>query len=181
MNVLLITGSARPNSVGKIVAELVAEQLELDPRVKVQIADLATIELPFYDNPASPSSSKFEINHPVVEAWSNQVNGADAVVFIMPEYNHSMTALQKNAIDWLYTEWLGKPAAIVAYGYYGGKHAIDTFMAINDTIKTKLVDPVARLTIGEHLAADGVVLDSSATQSVISATTSSLINRLDNN
>ena len=34
----------------------------------------------------------------------------------MPEYNHSMTAPLKNAIDFLHNEWRYKPVGLVSYG-----------------------------------------------------------------
>ena len=179
MKILLITGSARPNSTGKTVVNLVAEQLEKYRQVYSEVADLAKAALPFYDNTASPSSDQFKINHQSVQTWSNQVKSADAVIFIMPEYNHSITAIQKNAIDWLYEEWRDKPSAVVAYGYYGGKHAVDAFKAINDTIKTKLTDPIAMLTIGQQLGADGSIINRAAADREVSAVIKALIDQLD--
>jgi len=38
----------------------------------------------------------------------------DAYVFVTPEYNHSTSAALKNAIDFLYHEWVNKAAGFVA-------------------------------------------------------------------
>jgi len=40
----------------------------------------------------------------------------DALVFVIPEYNHSFNAATKNAIDYLHQEWKHKPYGIVSYG-----------------------------------------------------------------
>jgi chromate reductase len=48
----------------------------------------------------------------------HQLDEADAILFISPEYNHSITGVMKNAIDWGSrpwgsNSWGGKPSGIV--------------------------------------------------------------------
>ena len=50
------------------------------------------------------------------ERWSEAVDGCDAFVFVMPEYNHGINAPLKNAIDYLHLEWDRKPVGFVSYG-----------------------------------------------------------------
>ncbi|KAJ8755829.1 hypothetical protein K2173_024374 [Erythroxylum novogranatense] len=61
---------------------------------------------------------------PVVEAFRKRILEADSVLFASPEYNYSVTAPLKNAIDWASRPpncWADKPAAIVsAGGGFGG-------------------------------------------------------------
>jgi len=45
-------------------------------------------------------------------------------VFVTPEYNHSMPAALKNAIDFLYKEWNDKAAAFVSYGAVSGARSV---------------------------------------------------------
>jgi chromate reductase, NAD(P)H dehydrogenase (quinone) len=59
-----------------------------------------------------------------VTALKAAVEAADAVLFVTPEYNRSITPITKNAIDWGSrpwgkTSWPGKPAGIV--GISGGQ------------------------------------------------------------
>ncbi|WOO83635.1 NAD(P)H-dependent FMN reductasec [Vanrija pseudolonga] len=58
--------------------------------------------------------------HPSVVAWSAAVVSYDAVLFLAPQYNGSITAPLKNALDQLCWEWKGLPAALVTCGGGGG-------------------------------------------------------------
>lgn len=39
------------------------------------------------------------------------------------EYNYGVPGALKNAIDYLYNAWVGKPVLLVTYGIFGGKGA----------------------------------------------------------
>ena len=47
-------------------------------------------------------------------------------VVVSPEYNHSMPASLKNAVDLLYDEWFHKPVGLVtaSSGQFGGMNAL---------------------------------------------------------
>ena len=51
--------------------------------------------------------------------------GCDGFVFVTPEYNHSVPAALKNAIDYLFVEWNDKAAGFVSYGLHGGVRAVE--------------------------------------------------------
>ncbi|KAL7204716.1 hypothetical protein ACSBR2_017761 [Camellia fascicularis] len=61
---------------------------------------------------------------PVVDAFRQKIREVDSVLFASPEYNYSVTAPLKNAIDWASRPpnvWADKAAAIVsAGGGFGG-------------------------------------------------------------
>ncbi len=56
---------------------------------------------------------------PEVRAFKQKIRDSDAILFATPEYNYSIPALLKNAIEWANrpsedNAWDGKPAAIIS-------------------------------------------------------------------
>lgn len=75
------------------------------------------------DEPNHPKLGNYTHEH--TKKWSRTINEADAFVFVTPEYNYSFPATIKNALDYLFSEWHGKPAAFVSYGgASGGMRAV---------------------------------------------------------
>ncbi len=165
-NVVILTGSARPNSASTNVAKLVEAELKKRDGVAPEITEVADLNLPFYNAPMPPSAEGFEITNSNVQAWSDKVTYADAVVWIMPEYNHSISAIQKNAIDWLFKEWNDKPLAIVAYGWYTGANVLESVK-----MPLKIVKPDVRATVGlgftKQLNIDGTAGDQALVDEIL--------------
>ena len=174
-NILVVTGSVRPNSANSNVVPVVVQELEKREGVQVTVADLGELQLPFMEGNTAPSQPDYEITNPAAKKWAEMVVNADGVVFVMPEYNHSMSAVQKNAIDWLYAEWADKPVALVAYGFYEGKYTIAQFEEINTVIKTKLGAVKAGLQFGEELEFDGTPKDEAKLLEKLNATFDELL------
>ncbi len=57
--------------------------------------------------------------------WNEKLASLDAFVFIAQEYNHSMAASLKNALDLARDAWNNKSAGIVSYGSIGGARAAE--------------------------------------------------------
>src|SRR5271163_350274 len=125
IKVLALVGSLRAASINRQIAELAAEVAPDD--VTVNIFDQLG-ELPFYnediDNEADVPAA--------VTALRSAAAEADATLVVTPEYNGSIPAVIKNAIDWLSRPFgnsalKGKPLAVIggAYGQYGGVWAHD--------------------------------------------------------
>jgi len=120
---LVVTASVRPGRIGPTIAEWVPEAARADGRFELDVADLAELALPFMDEPRHPALRDYEHEH--TKAWSARVAAADAIVFVVPEYNHSFAPSLKNAIDYLVQEWFRKPHAFVSYGgVSGGTRAV---------------------------------------------------------
>ncbi|KUI24656.1 FMN reductase [Mycobacterium sp. IS-1742] len=124
VNVLVLVGSLRKASINRQLAEVAVDSAP--DGVTLHVFD-GLAEVPFYneDLDADP------VPEPV-RALRAAAAGADAALVITPEYNGSIPAVLKNAIDWLSRPWgdgalKDKPLAVVgaALGRYGGKWAHD--------------------------------------------------------
>jgi NAD(P)H-dependent FMN reductase len=123
--ILVVVGSVRKNRKADLILPLVKEVLEKHPDLEVDIADLKDVQLPFFDHPASPMMPGFMPDDPEAAKWVKRVDAADGFIFMTPEYNHSTTGALKNAIDWVYHGWVGKPVAFVSWGVQSGVRAVE--------------------------------------------------------
>lgn len=121
-NVAVIVGSLRKDSINRKVANAF---MELAPkRLTLNLIEIG--QLPLYNQDSD--------DNPPAE-WTNfreRIKTADAVLFVTPEYNRSVPAPLKNAIDvgsrpYGKNAWAGKPGAVVsaspgAIGGFGANH-----------------------------------------------------------
>jgi NAD(P)H-dependent FMN reductase len=116
---LVIVGSTRPGRAADLVVPWVTSRARAHGGFDVEVADLRDWPLPiFAEHPgtigdiADPTYSE-----PIVRAWNKAVKQADAYLVVTPEYNHSIPAVLKNAIDtvWLSFGFRNKPVAAVGY------------------------------------------------------------------
>lgn len=167
--ILLVIGSARVGRVADKVLGYVKNDLEKREGVTVTVADLAQLELPFYNNERPAMSPDHVQTDEHVAAWSKLVTDADSVVFITPEYNHTLTAIQKNALDWLFTEWNDKPVTAVAYGWSGGSLAVATLREVLTNVKADVQINMAQLGFMKDLNTDGTIIDEANVAAQIAA------------
>jgi len=165
--ILVVIGSARPGRVADKVLGYIQEDLVSREGHEVTVADLAELNLPFFNNENSPMSPDYTITDPAVIAWSELVKASDSVLFITPEYNHELTAIQKNAIDSLGAEWNEKPATAVAYGWSGGSLAVETLREVLDFLKADVKHDIAQLIFMKDLNPDGSILDETSVKTQI--------------
>jgi NAD(P)H-dependent FMN reductase len=176
--ILVVTGSVRPNSVNSFVVEAIKADLATREGIEVSVANLGELNLPFFDAPTPPSADSYVVPHDSVERWGALVNNADGVVFAAAEYNHSLSAVQKNAIDWLYKEWAEKPVAFVGYGWYAGSHSLAQFKEIGLVTKWKLGETTTGLTFMKEIGLDGSFTEEPAVRNAIKATLDELVSSL---
>jgi len=152
---LIVIASTRPGRNGKAIGEWFTAVARQHGGFDIDVADLAELNLPFHDEPVHPRLGNYQHDH--TKQWSAQVTAADAVVFVMPEYNYSFSAPLKNAFDYLHNEWRYKPAGFVSYGgVSGGMRAVQQFKQVVTTLTMVPVPVQVALTnFAEHLH-DGV-------------------------
>ena len=88
MNILLLSGSFRKNSASLAIFKTVESLLP-----KTSTPDLQ--QLPFYNEDLDNISKPEAVTH-----FITSVELADGIIICTPEYNHSIPAVLKNAIDW---------------------------------------------------------------------------------
>ncbi|EFL36496.1 secreted protein [Streptomyces viridochromogenes DSM 40736] len=125
VRILALVGSLRAGSHNRQLAEA---SVKLAPEgAEVELFE-GLAEIPFYNEDIDVEGSV-----PAVAARLREAaNAADGLILFTPEYNGTIPAVLKNAIDWLSRPYgagalSGKPVAVVgtAFGQYGGVWAHD--------------------------------------------------------
>jgi NAD(P)H-dependent FMN reductase len=122
LNIGIIIGSTREGRVSPQVAAWVKEIADKRGDANYTIIDIADYKLPLLGEAGGDVSG--------VKGWSESVAAQDGFVFIVQEYNHSITGALKNALDYLRDEWNNKAAGIVSYGSVGGARAAEHLRGI---------------------------------------------------
>lgn len=119
LRIAVIVGSVRDGRFGVRIGEWVHKCL-LAAEIETDLIDLA--ELTFPGTMAG---------HPGLATFADRIGGADAVVVITPEYNHSYPGPLKSAIDALRHQWQAKPIGFVSYGgLSGGLRAVEALRLV---------------------------------------------------
>jgi NAD(P)H-dependent FMN reductase len=158
--VLVIVGSTRPGRAADLVAPWVISGAEKHEGFDVEVADLRDWPLPvFAEHPGTIGDiNDPTYSEPIVRAWNQKVKQADAYIVVTPEYNHSIPAVLKNAIDtvWLSFGFRNKPVAAVGYsgsvgaGIRAIEHLAHVFIEAEAVpIRNTVVIPFVRTAFGE--------------------------------
>jgi len=106
--VAVIVGSLRKGSVNRQFVQALAKLAR--PQLELNIVEIG--DLPLYDQ-------DLEAELPAsVLRFKREVEAADAVLLVTPEFNRTFSAALKNAIEWGSrpwgkNSWAGKPGAII--------------------------------------------------------------------
>ncbi len=138
ITIKIIAGSTRPNRFNIQPAtwmyEIAKQRAGSNADIKVELIDLEQVNLPFLNEPATPSEHKYTKEH--TKKWSATIGEADGFIFVTPEYNHSYSPALKNAIDYLFYEWNYKPVSFISYGSLaGGSRAVEHLRGVAAELK----------------------------------------------
>ncbi|WP_290750649.1 MULTISPECIES: NADPH-dependent FMN reductase [Exiguobacterium] len=122
LNIGIILGSTREGRLSPQVGNWVKQLADQRGDANYTILDIADYKLPLLGEKDADASG--------AAAWSKDVAAQDGFVFIVQEYNHSIAASLKNALDYLRVEWNNKAAGIVSYGSVGGARAAEHLRGI---------------------------------------------------
>ncbi|EFM08555.1 NADPH-dependent FMN reductase [Paenibacillus curdlanolyticus YK9] len=121
LNIGIILGSTRQGRVSPQVGEWVKSIADKRNDANYEIVDIAEYKLPLFGEVDATQQAT---------AWNTKLASLDGFVFIVQEYNHSITAALKNALDYAREAWNNKAAGIVSYGSVGGARAAEHLRGI---------------------------------------------------
>ncbi|HLW23914.1 MAG TPA: NAD(P)H-dependent oxidoreductase [Steroidobacteraceae bacterium] len=131
LNLQIIIGSTRSGRNADPVCHWFEPITRSHGAFAVETVDLREWPLPHFQETietvgdfANPTYSD-----PLVKRWDDKIKEADAYIIVTPEYNHSVPAVLKNAIDTVFFSYgfRHKPVAFVAYslGVSAGVRAVE--------------------------------------------------------
>lgn len=154
-NIKIITSTTREGRKGITVANWITEFAKQTNKYSVELLDLAEINLPFMDEPNHPRMQQYTHEH--TKQWSEKIKAADAFIIVLGEYNFGFPAPIKNAIDFLYNEWMNKPVAFVSYGgVSGGLRSTQMLKQVVTAVQmVPIVDAVSIPMFAKHITDEG--------------------------
>lgn len=124
----MIIGSTRPNRFADKPAEWLLDHATHRDDFTLESLDLRDFDLPLFAELAT--NLHVPSQDPKVLAWQDAIRPFEGFIFVVAEYNHSVTGALKNALDQAYKEWVRKPFSALGYGSTGGARAIEHLRGI---------------------------------------------------
>lgn len=174
----VICGSTRSPRAGpqitdfvhKTIETYITSQQKTNPPtspITLELVDIADFNLPLFDEPGIPQAITDHPGgyaHQHTRDWSERIAPLDAFVFVTPQYNWGIPAGLKNAIDYLFNEWTGKPGMIVSYGGHGGGKAAGALKTVLQGLRMRTPERTVNLSFtdrkfGEMLLGGGFGVD----------------------
>jgi NAD(P)H-dependent FMN reductase len=142
--IAIIVGSTRPTRIADVPTQWILQQAQLRGDMDVEVVDLRDHPMPFFDEMAS--NLWMPSKNPEAIRWQETVGRFDGYIFVVAEYNHSITGVLKNALDQAYKEWNRKPFTAIGYGALGAARAIEHLRLIG--VELQMVSTHAAVHIG---------------------------------
>jgi NAD(P)H-dependent FMN reductase len=142
--IALIIGSTRPTRFADKPAQWMLKQAKARDDIEVEVVDLRDHPLPFFSEVAS--NLRAPSQDPEAVRWQHTIGKFDGYIFVVAEYNHSITGALKNALDQAYKEWNRKPFAAIGYGGAGAARAIEHLRGIG--VELQMVSTRSAVHIG---------------------------------
>jgi NAD(P)H-dependent FMN reductase len=120
--IAIIVSSTRPTRFADVPTAWIKAQAEARGDMDVEVVDLRDHPLPFFAEMAS--NAWMPSQDPAAVAWQKKIGEFDGYIFVVAEYNRSITGALKNALDQAYVEWARKPMGAIGYGSMGAANAI---------------------------------------------------------
>jgi len=142
--IAVIVGSTRPTRFADAPAQWILKQAQARGDMDVELVDLRDHPLPFFDEKASNMWVPSE--NPEAVRWQKTIARFDGYIFVVAEYNRSITGALKNALDESYKEWNRKPFTAIGYGSVGAARAIEHLRTIG--VELQMVSTRSAIHVG---------------------------------
>jgi NAD(P)H-dependent FMN reductase len=142
--IALIIGATRPTRFADKPAQWMLKQAQARDDMDVELIDLRDHPLPLFDEIAS--NMWMPSQNPQAVRWQQTLARFDGYIFVVAEYNHSITGVLKNSLDQAYKEWNRKPFTAIGYGSVGAARAIEHLRSIS--VELQMVSTHATVHIG---------------------------------
>ena len=118
----VILGTTRQGRMSEHVARFVFGELSKRKNVESELIDIRDLSFPTSDEGGAIRDAKF----------SETVARADALMLVVPEYNHGYPGLLKHALDTNLKEYIHKAVGIcgVSAGPFGGTRVIENLLPV---------------------------------------------------
>ncbi|NDZ93911.1 NAD(P)H-dependent oxidoreductase [Streptomyces sp. SID6673] len=167
VEIVALVGSLRKGSINRQLAQVAADNAPAGVRVTI-VEGLG--DLPFYSEDHDPSIEAQAVLPDGVATLRETVGAADAVLLVTPEYNGTIPAVLKNAIDWLSRPYgagavSGKPIGVIgaALGRFAGTWSREDTRKSVGVAGGRVIEDVEvgvqTSTLGEHGVAAAEVVE----------------------
>lgn len=118
----VVLGTPRQGRMSEYVAKFVAAEITQREEIETVLIDIRTLSFPTTDAGEALKDSQF----------SATVMRADALVLVVPEYNHGYPGLLKHVLDTNLKEYIHKAVGIcgVSAGGFGGTRVIQNLLPV---------------------------------------------------
>ncbi len=131
LKIQIIMGSTRRGRFSERPARWIHAMAAERDGLDAELIDLREYPLPFFDEPVTPSAARESYTAPGVVRWTEKVKQGDGYIVVAPEYNHGYPAVLKNAIDYVFEAWQGKPIGFVSYGSAMGVRSVEQLRLVS--------------------------------------------------
>lgn len=156
MQIVVVSGSARPQRQSHQVALAVVNKLE-EKGHTVQLLDVRELNFPLLENIFAKTANPPE----KMKAASAAIAQSKGLILVSPEYNGSYSGAIKNTLDYFYQEYAGKVFGIVSVsgGMLGGINAAKSLQQFALTVKGIVAPNVLITPKVQTLFEDGKLTD----------------------
>jgi NAD(P)H-dependent FMN reductase len=145
----VIVSSTRSRRFADIPAQWLWQIVSKRDDAEFELIDLRDYPMPFFEEKLSPMYGPPE--NEAALRWGAKIASLDGYIFITAEYNHGVTAVLKNALDYAYMEYNRKPAAFVGYGGAGGARAIEQLRLVLAELQVASLKHTVHIGAGEMI------------------------------